>query len=43
MPWIAFSRMSDEDLGAIYDYLRTVRPVENRVNSFPDKRGKPAA
>jgi len=39
MPWLAFSRMSDGDLGAIYDYLRTLKPIENRVNSFPDAKG----
>ena len=38
MPWLAFSRMSDHDLGAIYDYLRTVKPIANRVNSFPDAK-----
>lgn len=27
MPWTDLARMSDEDLGAIYDYLRTVKPV----------------
>lgn len=27
MPWTDLARMSDEDLGAIYDYLRTVQPV----------------
>lgn len=36
MPWLAFSKMTDEDLGAIYDYLKTVKPVENRVVTFPD-------
>jgi mono/diheme cytochrome c family protein len=36
MPWIAYSGMTDEDLGAIWAYLRTVPPVENRVNPFPD-------
>jgi hypothetical protein len=36
MPWIAYSGMTDEDLGAIYDYLKTVTPVDNKVNSFPD-------
>lgn len=36
MPWIAYSGMSDEDLGAIYDYLKTVKPVAHKVNSFPD-------
>jgi mono/diheme cytochrome c family protein len=37
MPWLTFSGMTDEDLGAIYDYLKTVKPVENKVNAFPDK------
>lgn len=36
MPWIAFAGMTDEDLGAIYDYLRTLPPVDKRVVSFPD-------
>lgn len=36
MPWRALSGMTDEDLGAIYDYLKTVPPVANKVNSFPD-------
>ena len=27
MPWTDLARMSEEDLGAIYDYLRTVKPV----------------
>ena len=27
MPWNAFARMSDDDLRAIYRYLRTVPPV----------------
>ena len=38
MPWRAYSGMTEEDLGAIYDYLRTVPPVENRVNACPDAR-----
>ena len=37
MPWLAFGRMTEEDLGAIYDYLKTVKPVANKVNTFPDK------
>jgi mono/diheme cytochrome c family protein len=36
MPWWAFSGMSEHDLGAIYDFLRTVPPVRNEVNSFPE-------
>lgn len=38
MPWLAASGMTEEDLGAIYDYLKTVPPIENRVNSFPDAK-----
>lgn len=38
MPWLAFSHMTDHDLGAIYDYLRTLQPIENEVNPFPDAR-----
>lgn len=36
MPWLAFGGMTEEDLGAIYDYLKTVKPIENNVNAFPD-------
>jgi len=31
MPWFSLAGMSEADLGAIYDYLRTVRPIENQV------------
>jgi mono/diheme cytochrome c family protein len=34
MPWTMFAGMTDEDLGAIYAYLRTVRPVRNQVARF---------
>jgi hypothetical protein len=37
MPWGAFSGMTDQDLGAMYDYLQTVAPIKNEVNSFPDR------
>ena len=36
MPWIAYSGMTDADLGAIYDYLRTVPPNARKVDPFPD-------
>jgi mono/diheme cytochrome c family protein len=36
MPWLALSGMTDEDLGAIYDFLKTLPPIENKVNPFPD-------
>ncbi|MCP3956244.1 MAG: cytochrome c [bacterium] len=31
MPWADFAQMTEGDLGAIYDYLRTVAPVDNPV------------
>ncbi len=31
MPWTMYAGMTEEDLGAIYDYLRTVPPIKNRV------------
>ena len=34
MPWLMYAGMTDEDLNAIYDYLRTVTPVKNRVERF---------
>ncbi len=34
MPWTLMAGMSEEDLGAIYDYLRTVKPVHNSVIHF---------
>jgi hypothetical protein len=35
MPWLTYAGMTDEDLGAIYEYLRTVPAIENRVEKFP--------
>ncbi len=37
MPWIAFAQMTDDDLSAIYDYLKTVKPDPAVVVAFPDK------
>ena len=34
MPYREYSGMTDQDLGAIYDYLRTVPPVNNAVVRF---------
>jgi hypothetical protein len=34
MPWWRYSGMSEKDLGAIYAYLKTVKPVKNQVNKF---------
>ena len=37
MPWWMYGRMTEQDLGAIYDYLRTITPVKNLVNRFEIK------
>jgi hypothetical protein len=34
MPWLMYAGMTEEDLGAIYEYLRTVEPVENEIEIF---------
>jgi hypothetical protein len=38
MPITAYAGMTREDLSAIYAYLRTVPPVTNRVEKFPDAK-----
>jgi hypothetical protein len=38
MPWIAYGGMTEQDLGAIYDFLKTLAPVAKKVESFPDAR-----
>jgi mono/diheme cytochrome c family protein len=36
MPWDAYRRMSDEDLEAVFAYLKTVKPVRHYIdNSLP--------
>jgi mono/diheme cytochrome c family protein len=37
MPWTVYSGLTEEDLGAIYDYLRTIPAVRNRVEKFGQK------
>lgn len=34
MPWTVYGNMKTEDLKAIYAYLRTVKPVKNKVEKF---------
>lgn len=41
MPWFAYSGMTDFDLGAIYTYLRTVKPVDSVVEKYPDREESP--
>jgi mono/diheme cytochrome c family protein len=33
MPWNAYQQMSDADLKAIYNFLRTLEPVNNRIET----------
>lgn len=34
MPWTMYGRMTDEDLKAIYAFLKTVAPISNNVQKF---------
>jgi hypothetical protein len=43
MPWYAYGKMKGSDLEAIYTYLRTVKPVSNKVVKFQPKADKTAA
>jgi len=40
MPWTMYGRMYDEDLKAIYAYLKTVTPINNTVVKFTPAPGK---
>ncbi len=35
MPWLGMSQVPPDDLGAIYAFLRTVKPVHNYVETHP--------
>ena len=37
MSRLMYAGMTEEDLGAIYDYLRTLEPVTHPVEIFPPK------
>jgi mono/diheme cytochrome c family protein len=43
MPLTMYAGMTDADLKAIYAYLRTVRPISNKVEKYPGMPMKPAA
>jgi hypothetical protein len=34
MPWPAYRNASDEDLKAVYAYLRTITPIVNHVPTY---------
>jgi mono/diheme cytochrome c family protein len=35
MPWYMYGKMKEEDLKAIYAYLRTVKSISNKVEKYP--------
>ena len=35
MPWTLYNRLTDEDLGIIYDYLKTQKSIDQVVEKFP--------
>lgn len=37
MPWTMYSRMTDTDLKALYHYLKTISPVDNKVAVWSSK------
>lgn len=42
MPWPGFAQMTDADLGAVFDYLRSIKPVRNSVpQPIPPAAGSP--
>ncbi len=34
MPWVMYAGMTERDLGAIYKFLRTVKPVKNHIEKY---------
>lgn len=38
MPWAYFRNLTDDDLGAIFAYLRTIKPVQHRVDNTEPPR-----
>jgi mono/diheme cytochrome c family protein len=43
MPWPAYRNLNDEDLASIYAYLRTIKPVHNRIPDPEPPAGAPAS
>lgn len=42
MPWQSLAAMTDEDIRAVYAYLRTITPIKNQAPEFiPPKGVKP--
>jgi cytochrome c553 len=43
MPWYEFAKMSDEDLRAVFAYLRSLRPINNQVPAPIPPGAQPAS
>ncbi len=43
MPWLSFSHLTEDQLTAIYSYLKTVKPVRHPVETHPGAPKKVAA
>ena len=41
MPWMVFKNMTDDDLKAIFAYLKTIPPVKNNVPEYEPPAGGP--
>ena len=40
MPWGMYAQMTDQDLGAIYDYLKSIKPIKHKVEKWvPTPKG----
>jgi len=40
MPWTMYSKMNEEDLGSIFEYLQTVPPIDNKVIVYRSPSGQ---
>lgn len=38
MPWMMYSKMTEQDLGAIFEYLKTLKPMENQTTKWIAKK-----
>ena len=38
MPWEAFASMSEDDIGALYEFLQTLQPVEANIGESPFRK-----
>jgi hypothetical protein len=36
MPWPAYSKLTDDDLKAVYAYLRSIPPIRNQVTDYQE-------